>query len=319
MSYKVTPPDLKHCKSYEVFKKELEIWELTTPVPEEKKGAVIASLLPNDCKLKKDLKDTFFERVNVKLLTDKGGLKLVKDFLDEQLSEDDLEKKVRTWDDLEDCTRGQKDIDEFLSDFDRAYRKAAEASGLTIPSSVRAFMVLKRANVNKTQRILIMSKLDQNEKDKMFENMGRELKLVLGSGPGALSKSDGLGEAVKYERTDIPSEDVLYTAGYERRGGGNYRGGGFRGGRGGAWRGGGQGRGGKYENSREHAKPYEKPKKRTNKPAEDGNPTTCHHCGSKYHCKNKCPDYEHGAFVAEDEVVEKPCLFIQDKNSHKKL
>ena len=41
MSYKVTPPDLKEAKSYEIFLKELLIWEITTPVPEEKKGAVI--------------------------------------------------------------------------------------------------------------------------------------------------------------------------------------------------------------------------------------------------------------------------------------
>ena len=64
-SYKVTPPDLGSCKSYAIFQKELEIWELPTPVPEEKRGAVIASMLPNDSKLKKDLKDKFFENVVV--------------------------------------------------------------------------------------------------------------------------------------------------------------------------------------------------------------------------------------------------------------
>ena len=47
-SYKVTPPDLGSCKSYEIFQKELAVWELTTPVPEEKMGAVIASMLPVD-------------------------------------------------------------------------------------------------------------------------------------------------------------------------------------------------------------------------------------------------------------------------------
>ncbi len=76
MSYKVTPPDLKDSKSYDIFKKELEIWEITTPVPDEKKGAVIAGLLPNDCKLKKDLKDKFFEKVDVKKLASKDGLEL---------------------------------------------------------------------------------------------------------------------------------------------------------------------------------------------------------------------------------------------------
>ena len=191
MSYKVTPPDLKASKSYELFKKELDIWEITTPVPEEKRGAVIAALLPNDCKLKKDLKDKFFETVNVQALASKEGLKLVKKFLDEELKEDDLEKQVRTWDEFEDCTRGEQDIEDFLSNFDRAYKKAVGASSeLTIPAPVRAFMVLKRSNITTTQRMLVMSKLDQSKPEKMFENICRELKIVLGRGPGTSSTRD---------------------------------------------------------------------------------------------------------------------------------
>ena len=45
---------------------------------------MIAGGLPNDCKLKKDLKDKFFENVDVAKLASKGGLGLVKTFLEEQ-------------------------------------------------------------------------------------------------------------------------------------------------------------------------------------------------------------------------------------------
>ena len=116
MSYKSLPPDLKDSKSYEIFKKELQIWEITTGVPEGKRGAVIAAKLPNDSKLKKDLKDKFFESVDIATLATKDGLDLVRNFLDRELGEDDLEKQVRTWDEFEDCTRGSTDIDEFMSD-----------------------------------------------------------------------------------------------------------------------------------------------------------------------------------------------------------
>ena len=114
MSYKVTPPDLKEAKSYEIYLKELLIWEITTPVPDEKKGAVIAGGLPNDSHLKKDLKDKFFENVDVNKLASKEGLGLVKAFLEEQLGEDELEKQVRTWFEFEDCDRGNKDIEDFV-------------------------------------------------------------------------------------------------------------------------------------------------------------------------------------------------------------
>ena len=128
MSNKVTPPDLKDSKSYDIFHKELLIWEITTPVPDEKKGAVIVGGLPNDCSLKKDLKDKFFENVHVKKLASAGGL--VNAFLEEQFSKDELKKQIRTWFKFEGCDRGNKDKE----DFDRSYKKAAIASAFSIPS-----------------------------------------------------------------------------------------------------------------------------------------------------------------------------------------
>ena len=121
MSFRVLPPDLKDCKSYEVYRKELAIWETITDIPKEKRGAILAARLPNESHLKKDLKDRFFEIVEIIDLAKEGGLELVKGFLDKELGEDDLEKQVRTWDSFEDCTRGIKDIEDFLSDYDRAY------------------------------------------------------------------------------------------------------------------------------------------------------------------------------------------------------
>ena len=108
MSFRVLPPDLKDCKSYEVYQKELAIWETITDIPKEKRGAILAARLPNESKLKKDLKDKFFESVDISELAKEGGLKLVKEFLEKELGEDDLEKQIRTWDSFEDCTRGIK-------------------------------------------------------------------------------------------------------------------------------------------------------------------------------------------------------------------
>ena len=170
-------------------------------------------------------------------LLSKEGLGLVKTFLEEQLGEDELEKQVRTWFEFEDCDRGNKDIEDFVSDFDRAYKKAASASSFSIPSQVRAFMVLKRANINKTQKMLVMSKLDKKDKSVMFENMCSELKVVLGSGPGTNCDKKS-SEAFKLEPADIPSEDVLFSHGYVRKHGADGYRGGYRG-----VQGGGRGRG----------------------------------------------------------------------------
>ena len=92
-------------------------------MPEERRDAIIAGELPNDCKLRKDLRDKFFENVDIEKLATKEGLALVIQFLDKELGEDDLEKQVRTQEELEDCKRGDKDIEDFIFDFDRAYKR----------------------------------------------------------------------------------------------------------------------------------------------------------------------------------------------------
>ena len=48
-----------------------------------------------------------------------------------------------------------------------------------------------------------------------------------------------------------------------------------------------------------------------NKTDDEEKPTTCHHCGSKYHYKNKCPDYKEISVVNEEEPL---ILFTDDKS-----
>ena len=169
--------------------------------------------------------------------------------------------------------------------------------------------------------MLVLSKLDKSDEenmfDNMFDNMCKELKIVLGSGPGT-NKSE-TNAVIKMEQSNLPSEEVLYAAGYYRRGGGQgYRGrrGGRGSGRGGYTGNGSQNHGGgKFENTREQNKPYEKQKRKMNRPDDEGKPTTCHHFGSKFHYLNKCPDREESVKVvthqesAEADII----LFTDDK------
>ena len=90
MSFRLLPPDLKDCKSYEVYRNELAIWETITDIPKEKRGAILAARLLDESKLRKDLKAKFFEIVDVIDLAKEGDLRLVEEFLERELGEDDL-------------------------------------------------------------------------------------------------------------------------------------------------------------------------------------------------------------------------------------
>ena len=208
-TYRIEPPDLEKCKSFDVYLTKLTVWEATTPAEKSKRGALIAASLPNNSvRYKKDLQDKFYEQVDSSQLITEEGLEIVKTWLKKELGEEDLYKCVRVWEELEECKqKASETIEEFLDRFERCYKMVtASSSTANIPEEIRAFMVLKRANVSDTQRMLILSKMNLDEKNKMFGAMCKELKLVLGGGPGhqntsgIIDKKDAISvEAIKAE------------------------------------------------------------------------------------------------------------------------
>ena len=82
-------------------------------------------------------------------------------------------------------------MEEYLDRFERCYgRVKAGCKTAKIPEKILAFMVLERADVDETRRMLILSKMNLEKKSEMFKDMCKELKLVLGGGPGT-SKVEG--------------------------------------------------------------------------------------------------------------------------------
>ena len=276
--YKVTPPDLETCKSFDVYLKKLKVWENTTPAPVEKLGSIIASTLPNESKRwKTGLQDKFFEGVDSEKLVLQGGLQLVVKFLTKELGEEEIEKLVRVWDEFEDCKRGEATIDEFISDYDRAYNSVTCTSqSATIPSELRAFMLLKRSGATPSQRMMVLSRMNREDKPEMYNSMCRELKLILGGGPGSKNRAET--REVKIEPSSV-EDGVYFTTNGDRYVRDNfYRGRGRGGGR-------GRGAGGGFR-----SKPYDKPDNslRENRKDESGKVTTCRTCNSTYHYQQDC-------------------------------
>ena len=318
---RVQPPDLKECKSFDVYMTELTVWE-ATPAEKSKRGALIAASLPNNsARYKKDLQDKFFEQVDgTKLvLVIEGGLEFVKTFLKKELGEADLYKSVRVWNELKDFYKSvrvrnelenlyksvrvwnkledlyksarvwnvldeckqkpEESIDEFLDRFDRCYQLVTASSvSANIPAEIRAFMILKRACVSDTHKRLILSRMNLEDKTKMFEAMSKELKLILGGGPGHANvkycKSD---DAIKVE--PLKSDDeVLITFNGNRY---------YREGFQGRDRGKGGGLGREYR-----VKPYDRHHQpRENRKDDKGQVTRCRYCDTKYHYQYNGADY----------------------------
>lgn len=146
--------------------------------------------LPNKSKFKNGLADKY----SIEQMRGKEGLNLVKRFLDKELGEKELYKTISKWEILEDCQRCQgEDIRIFVDRFDMAYKAEVNVCGVRLPSEVRAFMLLGRARVDdKVSRSLILSKLNYNEGDTLYEPMESQILEVLGGGPGMQMESQGL-------------------------------------------------------------------------------------------------------------------------------
>ena len=64
-----------------MFKKKLELWELSAELPVKKMASLVIASLTNDSKFKRGLANKFME------MTGSTGLELVKKFLEKELGE----------------------------------------------------------------------------------------------------------------------------------------------------------------------------------------------------------------------------------------
>ena len=76
----------------------------------------------NTSKFKKNLSEKFLSKHTVPEMSGAGSLKKVKDYLDADLKEKDLEKAVRKWRDLRSCKRRRgEDIGDYMDRFEGSY------------------------------------------------------------------------------------------------------------------------------------------------------------------------------------------------------
>ena len=96
---------------------------------------------------------------------------------------------------FEECARGSDSIDIFLSNFERCYNAVvASSKSSKIPQEILAFMALRRSGASEDQRMLVLAKLNKEDKEKMFTDMCKQLKLIVGGGPGSVKSSSQAGK-----------------------------------------------------------------------------------------------------------------------------
>ena len=140
--------------------------------------------------------------------------------MDQHLTKDDLTDSLEKFEDSEDFKRADgQSINEYVAVFDAKYRKI-EKKKMTLPIEILAFKLLRKANITKKEKLLVLTGMNYDNKETLYEEAKKSLKKFKDSD----SESCNSGSSIKMEPAFLAAnEEALFAAGYTRTSG-NIRG-----------------------------------------------------------------------------------------------
>ena len=293
MTTRINPPTFNKEKNYERFKQELLAWKEITDLRQDKQGIAIEE---DESKIREKV----FDQIPLDDLKSEDGFTVLLNFLDQHLAKDDLSDSLEKFEDFEDFKRAEgQSINEYVATFDAKYRKV-EKKKMTLPSEILAFKLIRKANITKEEKLLVLTGMNYDNKGTLYEEAKKSLKKFKG-GDSVCSATVKLEPAYF---TD--NEETLLAAGYVRGKRGK-QGGGDREENWQRWRprrggpGGSQFSGTEYrrqgargyqqtESGSRISQPSDRNRKNINPLGPDGRTLTCKSCGSYRHLLPACPD-----------------------------
>ena len=215
IKYGVTPPDLNECKTYEAFKRELSAWASVTDLAKAKQGNFVALSLPNKSKFGNDIRERVFENLSPEDLSAENGLGKIITFLDQELGKDAIDDVIEKWDAFDSCTKkNNQTLEDFISEFEMKSNRV-KATGTSLSGEILAYMLMKRAGLSNLERMLVLSRVDIEDKNNLYKNVKLHMSNILGKCMKVDKESD---DHVKLEPAFLAQhEDVLAAAGYYPR------------------------------------------------------------------------------------------------------
>ena len=208
MSIKLSPPVLGD--NYERYKQELEAWRIITDVPQKKQGITIALTLPDDHP--SGIRGRVFEEIEVAKLGKGTGLATLLAFMDKQLGKDDITDTYENFEEFEDFRRADNmSIATYVNEFHQRYNRLIKRN-LKLPTPILAFKLLKGAKLTKEERMLVLTGMNFEEQDKLYDQAKASLKKFMSE---FNSKND---TAVKFDPAFLAEhEEALWAAGYVKK------------------------------------------------------------------------------------------------------
>ena len=178
MTTRINPPIFNKRKNYERLRQELTAWKEITDLSKDKQGIAIPLSLPDD---ESQIREKVFDQIPVADLKRDDGLIVLLNFLDQHLAKDDLTDSLEKFEDFQDFKRADgQSINEYVAVFDAKYRKI-EKKKMTLPAEILAFKLLRKANITKEEKLLVLTGMNYDNKETLYEEAKESLKKFKGS------------------------------------------------------------------------------------------------------------------------------------------
>ena len=211
------PPVWKDGKSYEIYKKEMQLWEFSCEgiLDAKKRAPKVLMGLPDNDSL--GIKTKLLESLSMDEIMSDDGMKKVNECLDKLLGKDELDDMLSKMEAFDNYYKlPDESVNTYIMNFDQKYGRIKKE--FKLPDKYLAFRLLGRAKLTNEERVLVIAPLDYKSVT-LLDEMKASLKKVLGGGcsGGAYngnlfgSESSGSAPAIKVEPT-------FYTQGRGNRG-----------------------------------------------------------------------------------------------------
>ena len=174
MTTTINPPDFSS-KNFEIYKLQLRAWSEVTEIKKSKQAIVIALSIQDFA-----ISENVFSQLSVDDLNQENGLDILIKFLDSILGKDELTDTLEKYEDFENCQRADNQtIREFIASFDLKYKKL-EKLKIKLPSEILALKLIRKANISKQMRMLVLTGIDFSTKETMYKQSQESLRKFFG-------------------------------------------------------------------------------------------------------------------------------------------
>ena len=107
--------------------------------------------------------------MNLNELKSEDGLEKLLTFIDSKLGKDYLTDCLEKFEEFENIQRdSEQSIVDYIARFDQKYHRLVKLE-MTLPPAILGFKHLRKANITKNERLLVLTGMDFNKKYELYE------------------------------------------------------------------------------------------------------------------------------------------------------